>query len=209
MNTQHLDRLTAARADLQRMRTALELARQRAADAETARQEAEQKHANTVADALLASDKTPSKPAALSAIQSADDSADAALAVIESRVRSAEGELQNAAHCLVEDSINTLAQSRASESREALKALVAPFEALIAAVGLNGARYAATEMLGRPFKDDSADAITKIVELVPEAQHIRQAWDIRCAEVHVLPSPDEIATLVDEARKETEIKELL
>ena len=201
MNTEHLDRLTLARSENLRMKAALELARQRAADSEIARQDAEQRHANTVADAMLAGDKTPSKPASLSAIQSADDSADAALAIIEARAKSAQGELDGAAYRLVEDAITDLAQRRAIASRQALRDLIAPITALVASIGLNGARYAAAELVSRPFMDSSGDEITKLAELVPEVGQIRAMFDIKAGEEHTVPSPADIGALVDEVRK--------
>ena len=196
MNTDHLDRLNLARTENQRMQSALVLAKQRAMDTENARQEAELAHANLVANALLDGGKTPVKPASLSAIQSADESADAALAIIEARAKSAEGELQNAASDAVIFAVTELGKLRALESRAALEALIMPFRSLIAAVGINAARYAVAELISRPHADRSNDAISEIVQLVPEASQIRQLADIKFAEEHVTPSPSEIAEMV-------------
>lgn len=195
------DRLTDARANAEKLRAALVRATAHAAATEVARCDAEAKHCALVADALVDDGKPPAKPASLSALQAADDAADLALAEIEKRLKSAEGEAIGAAHALAETSISELAQRRAIESRQALRDLIAPFENLIAALGLSGARYAATEMIGRPFKDESATDITRIAELVPEVGQIRIMADIRFPEAHVLPSPAEIAVLVDEVRK--------
>ena len=118
------DALAAALANRDKLKEAVTRAITRAADAEVARSAAEENHAAVVADALFDDKPTPGKPAALSAVQAADDSADAALELLNRRLLAAEGVAHTAAVVHVEAKLAVIIADQVKAGDEALVRLV-------------------------------------------------------------------------------------
>lgn len=192
-----IDRLNETRTANERCKSAHLIARQRAVESEIARSEAEFRHANTLADALMNGQELPKKPSQLSSLQTSDDLADSALAIIERRAELAAGAQAGAAAELVEASLSALANDRHAASREAMVTMIAPFKILIAALGRPAAVNVVTELMNMAWTDDSMTAVTAIADLAPEVQNPRGMWEVRSAEMRVTPTTAEIAALCE------------
>ena len=190
------DRLIDARANLQKLRAAVAVARQRASDAETARLTAEQAHAATVADALLDGKATPAKPSSLSTIQAADDSADAALALLEHRLTLADGECRSASVAEVQAGIDRLTKDSHGAARVALKGLAKESQALASAIGGEAARDVLRTVITLPFREaDHLAEVSRLASTVPEVSAVAELARIAFSEARVVPDQAEILNL--------------
>ena len=162
--------LQAARVSRDRLALALATAQSRAVLTERQRAEAEEAHASTVADALCSGQKTPVKPATLSALQSADDAADAALAIIEARLATASGEVQSLAHEAALAVVRSHAERAVAMAHDGRHQVVAGFARLVAGAGVAHARLIAEDILSwNQWPDDTRQrAVAAVRDEVPE-----------------------------------------
>jgi hypothetical protein len=116
--------LAALIASRDKSAAALTEIRSRASLTEKARVDAEAEHAQRVADALIAGEKLPSKPALLSAAQSADDATDAALVLIEQRHTALAIQVEEAASAELADHIAAADRVRLEQLATAVPAFL-------------------------------------------------------------------------------------
>lgn len=188
--------LTVAIVNHDRLREAVARATARAAEAEIARAHAEEKHAGLVADALMDDKPTPPKPAGLSAVQSADDSADAALELLHRRLLAAEGMAHSAASQHLEAGMKIVIDEQVQAGADALARLVKAAADLNAARGTNHLRTA-LELVSQRTCDDGLH-LTAVRVLAAEVPQIAQAvglYEIRLAEA-VRPISSESITAI-------------
>lgn len=123
--------------DHQRLTTALDEARRRAIQTESDRLAAEETFAQAVANSLVSGKALPAKPAALSAAQAADDSTDAAVQIIEDRLRKLTANLHTVMHQRGLNLLHDEYAAAAKTARQALHQIAAGIAALYTAVGPN------------------------------------------------------------------------
>ena len=175
--------LTAAIVNLDRLKEAVTRATARAAEAEIARANAEEKHAALVADALMEDRATPSKPATLSAVQAADDSADAACELLNRRLLASEGAVHGAAAAHLEAGMKLIIDDQVHAGTDALARMVKAAADLNAARGIGHMRNA-MELISQRTWDDGLHlvAVQGLAAEVPQISQVVGMYGIRIAE---------------------------
>lgn len=193
--------LSAALVNRDRLLEAVARATARAAEAELARADAEERHANVVADALLDDKPTPAKPAALSAVQAADDSADAALELLNRRLLAAEGMAHGASTAHVDATLEIIISDQVKAGTDALSRLVQAASGLNSARGTNHLR-SALELVGLHNWTDGLglSAVRTLASEVPMIPSVIGLYEVRIAESVRPLSPQTITAILTEKK---------
>ncbi len=117
------------------------------------------------------------------------------MAIIESRMRSADGELHSAAADLAIDAIKELVTRRHAGARIAAADLVRAHERMVGQIGIAAARLLLAEVARLPVTDRSNDEIARIAEIASEVPNVAGLYLVESAERRLIPSFDELTTL--------------